>query len=448
MGANSKTFVNWSKKYGPVIGIQMGSSPTVLLNDWPTIKDGLSQDTNLDRPVDNIFSSIGPKGLSSMNGQEYREQKRFFLYYFKTKRSGKTSLEDLIVNEINRLCDIIDTTTTGGCETKIRSLFGISLFNIVSRFVFDKQFDYTEKMMKLIDQLVCANPTLALNTVFAQFPIINRFLVKYFKFLLPESANGRAMDEIILLIKNEIKSHEKTVDTSNAPKDYIDAFISESRKHNNSNKSSFNYNNLLGVSFDLYGGLVLSVLSAIEWSIVLLATYPDVQQRIYGEIVSIIGTTDRPVYSQRKHMPYVQAFMYEVLRFRSVTPLNLTRISTADSIIGGHFIPKGTHILANFWSIQNDPKLWAEPNRFRPERFLIDGETNFAKPEHFNPFSIGKRSCPGEVSALIEMFLYIVLLVQKYEIKSTKNTDTTLDYVFQLSVAPKREPVVCFVKRF
>ncbi|XP_054166180.1 cytochrome P450 2D9-like [Oppia nitens] len=456
-GANPKTFADWSKKYGPVIGIHMGSSPTVLLNDWPSIKDALLQDTTLDRPVDNLFASVAPKGISSMNGQEYRDQKKFLsLWFKKIKSKGKPLLEDLIIDEIQQLFHTIDKIITIDFEIPVRSLFGLSLFNIGSKFLLGQRFDYTNiEMLKLIDNFFATNPNLALNSIFGQFPNVNKFLIKYFNFLLQKSANGQANIDICTIIKNEITSHEKTLDTNkndNNYNHYMDTYIRESRKQNIKIESSVSSgtldNSLVGIIFDLYGGQVLSMINPIEWSLVLLATYPDVQQKVYREIVSILGTNGRPMYEQRNQLPYVQAFIYEVMRFRSITPLNLQRMATADTIIGGQFVPKGTHILINFWSVSNDPNLWDEPNRFRPERFLIDGETKFVKPEYLIPFSFGKRTCPGEVSALMQLFFYTILLIQKYEIKATKNTDTTLDYEFQLSVAPKREPVVGFVKRY
>ena len=137
-------------------------------------------------------------------------------------------------------------------------------------------------------------------------------------------------------------------------------------------------------------------------------------------------------------------------------------------VINGFKIPKDTQIMANFWAIDNDPNLWENPNDFIPERFLsADGKT-FSKPEYLIPFSyglylnrlctwsyllkiceylLGKRSCPGEGLGIVEVFLYISSLLQKYDIKATDNTDHKLEYEFQFSITPKHNPVYCFAKR-
>ncbi|CAG2116218.1 unnamed protein product, partial [Medioppia subpectinata] len=116
-------------------------------------------------------------------------------------------------------------------------------------------------------------------------------------------------------------------------------------------------------------------------------------------------------------------------------------------VISGFKIPKDTHIMANFWAIDNDPNLWENPSQFRPERHLSEDLKTFRKPEHLIPFSYGKRSCPGEGLAVVEVFLYLSSLLQKYDIKANRKTDRSLEYEFQFSITPKESPNVSFTKR-
>ena len=60
----------------------------------------------------------------------------------------------------------------------------------------------------------------------------------------------------------------------------------------------------------------------------------------------------------------------------------------------GHNVPKDTVIFVNNHKLNMSEELWEEPESFKPERFL-DSQGNFSKPAHFQPFSMGKRSCMG-----------------------------------------------------
>ncbi|CAG2115253.1 unnamed protein product, partial [Medioppia subpectinata] len=97
-------------------------------------------------------------------------------------------------------------------------------------------------------------------------------------------------------------------------------------------------------------------------------------------------------------------------------------------VISGFKIPKDTQILVNLWAIDNDPNLWDNPSEFRPQRFLSENLKTFKKPEHLIPFSYGKRSCPGEGLGVVEVFLYLSSLLQKYDIKANHKTDQNLEY--------------------
>lgn len=69
-------------------------------------------------------------------------------------------------------------------------------------------------------------------------------------------------------------------------------------------------------------------------------------------------------------------------------------------------------------------ELWHQPEKYDPGRFLDDRD-QFAKPDHFFPFSIGRRSCMGYkmvqnvsycvLAALIKHFRFSGLEGQKAE---------------------------------
>jgi cytochrome P450 len=79
------------------------------------------------------------------------------------------------------------------------------------------------------------------------------------------------------------------------------------------------------------------------------AVAPDVQKRAQQEIDSVVGRNRLPTYDDWESLPYVEAVMREVLRWRPVLPLGIPHRVIDDDIYKGYLIPKGELWICTVW---------------------------------------------------------------------------------------------------
>lgn len=87
----------------------------------------------------------------------------------------------------------------------------------------------------------------------------------------------------------------------------------------------------------------------------------------------------------------------------------------------GFRIKKDTLIFLNNYDLSMSPKLWSEPESFKPERF-ISADNRLVKPEHFLPFGGGRRSCMGYKMVQLVSFSVLASFMQSFHIRPVDGT--------------------------
>ncbi|KAF8879264.1 cytochrome P450 [Infundibulicybe gibba] len=165
-----------------------------------------------------------------------------------------------------------------------------------------------------------------------------------------------------------------------------------------------------------------------------VAMYPEVQRKAQAEIDSVTGGARLPNFNDRDAMPYINAIIKEVLRWHVVAPLAATHASTEEDVYEGYRIPKGSIVIGNAWfvsqlvilpslisrtykAILHDPIEYPEPEEFRPERFIKDGELDSARLDpHAAAFGFGRRIYPGRFLNNSSLYIYISSILAVFNI--------------------------------
>ncbi|XP_041790818.1 cytochrome P450 2J6-like [Chelmon rostratus] len=406
-----KYFTKLADIYGNVFSVRLGRDKMVLLSGYKMVKEAIvAQAENfVDRPYSPItdrFYSGTTDGLFMSNGEIWKRQRRFALSTLRTFGLGKNTMEQSICEEIRHLQEEIEKEK--GEPFNPTDLFNNAVSNIICQLVMGKRFEYSDHkfqtMLKYLSEVLYLEGS-AWGQLYESFPRVMKHLPG------PHNKMFSYFNTLRDFISEEVKSHKKDLDYNN-PRDYIDAFIIEMENHKET-ELGFTETNLALCSLDLFLAGTETTSTTLRWALVFLIKNPEIQGKVQAEIDRVIGQTRQPTMADRANLPYTNAVIHEIQRVGNIIPLSAPRMAAKDTTLGGYFIPKGTSVLPNLTSVLFDKTEWETPDSFNPEHFL-DAEGKFVKKEALLPFSAGKRVCLGEGLAKMELFLFLVGLLQKF----------------------------------
>lgn len=157
--------------------------------------------------------------------------------------------------------------------------------------------------------------------------------------------------------------------------------------------------------------------NALSWTFHLLATHPSARAKVEAE-VDALGRT--PSYEDLSKLPYTLAVLKESMRLYPPAYV-LARRAVEDVTIGPHRIKQGTICLVSVIGIHRRPELFADPDRFEPERFLGDKEKQLPRCAYL-PFGAGPRVCIGNHFALMEGHVLLATIARhaRFELATSK----------------------------
>ncbi|CAE6457751.1 unnamed protein product [Rhizoctonia solani] len=140
--------------------------------------------------------------------------------------------------------------------------------------------------------------------------------------------------------------------------------------------------------------------SWLQSLVLALAAFPEAQKKAQDEIDKVVGTDRMPTPDDFPELPYIQAVIKEVHRWRPVAPLAIPHGTIDEISYRGYRIPAGSTIFVNNWGMFHDPDVYERPEDFWPDRWLLNefgtkpGVDNSDRRNNIW-FGSGRRFCPG-----------------------------------------------------
>jgi cytochrome P450 len=152
---------------------------------------------------------------------------------------------------------------------------------------------------------------------------------------------------------------------------------------------------------------------ALSFAVYALSEHPESAARLRAELDDQLG--GRPaVMADLPRLKYLDAVMRETLRLYPPAWL-IGRELVQDLEIGGYTLRRGEQLMMSPYTVQRDARLFPDPERFLPERWLEPPATPLPKFAYF-PFGGGPRICIGNHFAMMEIALVLATLMQQVEL--------------------------------
>lgn len=437
-----------SKRYGDVFQIQIGMRPVVVLSGSETVRQALIKqgDDFSGRPNLKSFSYINDgKSLAFSTDQAGVWRARRKLAYSALRSfstlEGTTPeyscmLEEHICKEGEYLIKQLNSVMkTDGSFDPFRHIV-VSVANVICGMCFGRRYDHDhQELLSLVNlsdefgQVVgSGNP--------ADFIPILQFI--------PNPTMKKFMDinaRFMTFVQKIVSEHYATYDKDNI-RDITDSLIDhcEDRKLDENSNIQMSDDKIVGIVNDLFGAGFDTISTCLSWSVMYLVAHPEIQEKLYTELQDNVGQDRMPRLSDKNNLPFLEAFILEVLRHSSFLPFTIPHCTTRNTSLNGYFIPKDTCVFINQWQINHDPMLWKDPSVFNPDRFLTNEgtEVNKVEGEKVAAFGMGKRRCIGEVIARNEVYLFLAILIQKLHFLKVPNQELDMTPEYGLTMKHKR----------
>lgn len=162
--------------------------------------------------------------------------------------------------------------------------------------------------------------------------------------------------------------------------------------------------------------------AGIAYTAYLVASDPAIQARIQEELDNVLGPHKRDITVEDiRELKYLECCIKEAMRIFPPVPA-YSRQLVEDLVVDGLTMPKGTMVQVFAIFLHHDPRIFPDPEKFDPDRFLLENSKH-RNPYSYVPFSAGPRNCIGQKFALMEEKVILAHLFRALTLTATQTRE-------------------------
>jgi cytochrome P450 len=326
-------------------------------------------------------------GLLSMNGSEHKQHRRMVMGPFQKKSIA--GYHEAIV-EFG--AELLDGWQIGETRDVSRDMTQFML-RVTSGLLFglgDDVFETAYRIGEKIDRWVQLNH----NTGLGAFVSDPRYV--------------RSYDELCGLADELERDIQGLIDRRRRGKlgnDVLSLLIAA-----NDRDGGISDQELIGHVALLFGAAHLTTAHTFTWTLFLLAQHPSVMPELDEEIrESLAGDFPRP--DDLSTMPVLDRVLKESMRVLPASGCS-HRVSSRPTTLGPFELPKGAPVIFSQYATHHLPRLYPDPEAFRPDRWLEISPSAY----EYLPFGAGPRMCIGGPLAMMILKTVLPAILKRYRL--------------------------------
>jgi cytochrome P450 len=223
-------------------------------------------------------------------------------------------------------------------------------------------------------------------------------------------ATRRAADSIRRLIADLVAARALQIEAGNAPDDLATKIMTTADPQTGDTFTPAEMVDQVAIFF--LAGHETSA-SALGWSLYLLATHAEAQERVAAEA---LGLPENPSFADLSKLKFTRDVFRETLRLYPPVPM-MVREATGAETFRNRAIRSGAQIVVSPWHLHRHERLWSNPDGFDPDRYATEAGRDCLRKAYL-PFSAGPRVCTGAGFAMIEGPLLLALLARAFRFQA------------------------------
>ncbi|KAJ6846173.1 cytochrome P450 71A1-like isoform X1 [Iris pallida] len=443
--------IEFSKLYGPIVHLRLGSIPSIIVSSPALAKEVLkTQDLNFcDRPALLAFARYTYGGLDvgvAQYGDHWRNLRKLLVLELLSAKKLR-DFQSLRQKETDLMMKHISKKAAGaGSPVNLSELVVFLIHTFVFRVTFGykhgggdgEEYGKRTRFHEVVEECNVMMGTAFLEDYFPGFG----FAIDAVTGLRGRlERNAKELDDFFQKVIDEHMAAAETR-AEGYEEDFVDIMIRLWREGN----QHLSVKIIKGMLLDMLVAGTDTTAATIVWTMVELARHPLAMKKAQDEVRNLVGDKGVVEASDLARLQYLKLVVNESMRLHS--QLLIPRQAISDCKVGGYDVCAKTTLYVNSWALARDPESWEKPEAFIPERFVQSSIDYKGTDFQFLPFGAGRRICPGINFGLsgVELTLANLLYAFNWELPPGMNTEDIDMGETSGSVTHKKVPL-CLVAR-